>query len=281
MITKLNLARPSRERHGKLPQQQPTDDRMVAGRRYRFERLTLPTVLHDMRFAKDDPGPGDQVPTFDLPKVGGGRVSSRDLTTAGPSLLVFGSSTCPVTDNAAPGLNDLYHRYGHRVRFVMVNVREAHPGATFQQPQTLPAKVAAAERLRDLHGFAFDVAADDVDGTLHRALSPKPNSAYLVGTDGRIHFRAQWANDTSALAAALEAIVAGKAPQRTTSGGIVRPTLRMLRNIAPALDRAGRGAWGDMWRVAPPLAAIAFALKALGIRPGLPRQFNHHRTKAA
>ena len=42
---------------------------------------------------------------------------------------------------------------------------------------------------------------------------------------------------------------------------------RMLRNLAPALDRAGSGAWADLWRVAPPLAAIALALKALGVRP--------------
>jgi hypothetical protein len=43
--------------------------------------------------------------------------------------------------------------------------------------------------------------------------------------------------------------------------------LRMLPNLAPVLDRAGSGAWEDMWRVAPPLAAVALALKALGIRP--------------
>jgi hypothetical protein len=45
------------------------------------------------------------------------------------------------------------------------------------------------------------------------------------------------------------------------------PTLRILRNIAPVLDRAGRSAWADMWRVAPPLAAVALAFKALRIRP--------------
>ena len=41
---------------------------------------------------------------------------------------------------------------------------------------------------------------------------------------------------------------------------------RMLPNIAPTLDRAGRGAWADMWRVAPPLAAIAWILKAFRIK---------------
>lgn len=184
--------------------------------------------------------------------------------------MIFGSSTCLVTDSAAPGLNELYLPFGDRVRFVMVNVREAHPGRAFPQPQTLDAKMAHAERLRDLHGFEFEVAADDVNGTLHRALSPKPNSAYVIGGDGTILFRAHWANDTKALAAALEAIVAGESPHRAQSGGLVKPMLHMLPSLAPVLDRAGRGAWGDMWRAAPPLAAIALALKALRVGPRRP-----------
>lgn len=149
------------------------------------------------------------------------------------------------------------------MRFVMVNVREAHPGKTFPQPGTLDAKVAHAEKLRDLHGFEFDVAVDDVDGTLHRALSPKPNSAYVLGADATILFRAHWANDTKDLAAALSAVVAGESPRRSQSGGVLKSTLRILINIAPVLDRAGSGAWKDMWRLAPPLAAIALALKVL------------------
>jgi hypothetical protein len=149
----------------------------------------------------------------------------------------------------------------------MVNVREAHPGKKFPQPKTLEAKLAHAQQLRNLHGFKFEVAVDDVDGILHRAMSPKPNSAYVLGADRAILFRAHWAHDTKALATALEAIVVGKSPRRSKSGGIVRPMLRMFRNIAPALDRAGTGAWADMWRVAPPLAALAWAFKALGVGP--------------
>ncbi len=244
-----------------------SEEREDVGRRYRFDHLSLPIVMKDLYFRKEDPGPGDRVPEFDLPTVGGGRFRSSDLSESGPALLIFGSSTCPVTDNAAPGLNELYLRFGDRVRFVMVNVREAHPGKAFPQPGTLDAKRAHAERLRDLYGFEFEVAVDDVDGTLHRALSPKPNSAYVLGAGGTILFRAQWANDTKALAAALDAIVAGESPHRSESGGVVKPTLRMLRNLAPVLDRAGSGAWRDMWHVAPPLAAIALALKALRVRP--------------
>jgi len=249
-----------------------TGHREDEGQRYRFQHLALPLVMRDLRFGRHDPRPGDPVPDFDLPLVSGGRFRTADLAETGPVLLVFGSATCPVTDNAAPGLNELHRRFGARVRFVLVNVREAHPGKAFPQPATPAAKLAHASQLPALYGFQFEVAVDDVDGTLHRALGPKPNSAYLLGTDGTILFRAHWANDTQALAAALEAVVAGESPRRSQSGGVVRPMLRMLRNIAPVLDRAGSGAWIDMWRVAPPLAALALALKRLHIGPAQARE---------
>ena len=239
-------------------------------RHYRFDHLSLPLVLRDMYFKAGAPRPGDRVPDFDLPMLGGERFRSTDLGDSGPALLIFGSYTCPVTDGAAPGLNELHARFGDRVRFVMVNVREAHPGKTVPQPETLDEKTAHADQLRDFHGFQFEVAVDDIGGTLHRAVSPKPNSAYLLGKDRTILFRAQWANDTKALAQALEAVVAGESPRRSESGGVFLPMLKVMRYIAPALDRAGGGAWGDMWRAAPPVAALAFALKALRIRPPQP-----------
>jgi hypothetical protein len=238
-----------------------------AGERYRFEHLALSLVMRDMRFAAEDPAPGDRVPEFDLPLLGGGRFRSTDLADSGPALLIFGSSTCPVTDNSAPGLRRLHRQFGTRIRLVLVNVREAHPGEAFAQATTMDAKLGHARRLRDLHGFGFEVAVDDLDGSLHRALGPKPNSAYLLGVEGTILFRAHWANDTEALAAALAEVAAGRSPRRSTSGGLVKPMLRMLRHIAPSLDRAGKGAWPDMWRVAPPLAALAFLFKVLHIRP--------------
>ena len=98
-------------------------------------------------------------------------------------------------------------------------------------------------------------------------MSPKPNSAYVLAPDGTILFRAQWANDTQALAAALEAVVRREVPRPSESGGVLKPTFRMLRNLAPVLDRAGAGGWADMCLVAPPLAMMAFALKVLHIRP--------------
>ena len=127
--------------------------------------------------------------------------------------------------------------------------------------------MANSVKLRDLHDFAFEVAADDIDGTFHRALSPNPNSAYIVAEDGTILFRAQWTNDTKALAEALEAITAGKALRRLQSRDLVRPMLKMLPYGVRVFDRAGKGAWLDMWRAAPPVAFLGFLLKTLRVGP--------------
>ena len=153
----------------------------------------------------------------------------------------------------------------------MVNVREAHPGQSIPQPRSDAEKLGRAIRLHALHGFDFEVAADDIDGSLHRALGTKPNSAYLLDRDGTILFRAHWANDTAGLAAALEAVKSSRTLVPAQSGGLGMAMFRTLKHIGPVLDRAGQGAWRDMWRAAPPLAAVALLLKLLGIRPSIPR----------
>ncbi len=97
-----------------MSEAQRTADSLDVGRRYRFEHLALSTVLRDMYFSREDPGPGDRVPGFDLPTLGGGRFRSSDLGETGPALLIFGSYTCFVTDSAAPGLRELHARFGDR-----------------------------------------------------------------------------------------------------------------------------------------------------------------------
>lgn len=227
---------------------------------YQFDRLSLSILMADMRFKDEDPGPGDFVPEAHLTLQDGQALPLLDPSGATLTLLVFGSSTCPMTDNAVPGLLKLYKSYGDRVRFLMVNVREAHPGRNAPQPHSDMDKMVRARVLQDLHGLPFPVAIDDVAGTLHRALGTKPNSAYLISPTGMILFRAHWANDSKAIEAAIRSALEHQPIRRPTSGGLLLPMMKMLGDIAPVLDRAGRGAWSDMWRVAPPLAALASVL---------------------
>jgi len=129
-------------------------------------------VLGDMSFGKDDLGPGDRILDFDLPTLDEGCLRSADLTETGLAPLVFASYTCPATESAAPGLNQLHARFGGQVRSVMVNVRGAHPGKNVPQPQPMNQKTAHAEQLGAVYGFDFEVAVDDIDDALHCALSP-------------------------------------------------------------------------------------------------------------
>lgn len=236
-----------------------------SGRDYRFERFRMTEGLKDMVYAKSVPRPGDKIPDFELQTLDGTTFSSGDLKETGPVLLVFGSLTCPMTDSAAPGINELHTEFGDRVRFMLVAVREGHPGASVPQPQTLEEKLKHAEMLRDFHGHQFEVAVDDVDGKFHQSLSPKPNSAYILGKDGTILFRAHWASDKKGLARALAAVADGKPPRRSQSGGTMAAMMRMFPYLPAVLDRAGKGAWRDMWMGMPPMAMAGTAMKVIGL----------------
>lgn len=226
-----------------------------AGATYRFTRFRTALLIDDMTFDRAAPGPGDRIPGFDLPVLDGGRFSSTDLGRL-PVLLVFGSRTCPVTESAGPVLHALHAEVGDRVRFVMVNTREAHPGDVFGQPATFAEKVIHAEELRAHHGLPFEVAIDDIDGRLHRAMSPKPNSAYLIDPAGVIRYRAHWANDERGLRAALTAAAAGRHPARRRSRAMLGPLMRAVGHLPGVVSFAGRQVERDVWRAAPPLAVL-------------------------
>lgn len=232
----------------------------IAARKYRYDHPRFyPDILNDMIVTGRDIGPGDRVPPFDLTMTDGARFAAVDPVAKGETLfLVFGSRTCPVTESAAPGLKRLHTIYGDRIRFVMVNVREAHPGVKIPQPQSPELKQLRAADLKAHLDLPFEVAADDIDGSLHRALGARPNSAFIIDPYGDIVFRAQWANVTEAIEAAMADIVTGSAPRRGSVTDTMRAVARMIGYMAPVHFAAGEGAKRDTWRVMPPLGLMMF-----------------------
>lgn len=218
---------------------------------YRYERFGLPHMLADLRFDPASPGPGDPAPDVELVTLEGERLHTRSLPR--PHLFVFGSSTCPMTASAAEPLRRLHERFGQTVRFVVVQVREAHPGAHLPQPEDLATKTRHAELLRDLIGGGMTFAVDDPDGTFHRSLDPKPNAAYLVDAAGTIVFRSIWASDETGLAQALEAVVSDQALPRKQSTRMLGPMLGSLGYLDDVLRAAGPGAARDLALSAPPM----------------------------
>ena len=232
---------------------------------YAYDTFTTGLIIGDLAFSRTDPGPGDIVPAFDLELLGGGRLTRSALGDR-PVLIIFGSMTCPVTESSGPVLNDLHRRYGDRVRFVLVNTREAHPGDRIPQPRELDAKRRRAAELRDHHGFSFEVAVDAIDGGFHRAMSPKPNSAYLVRPDGVIAYRAHWANDRAGLERALTAVLNGDRIAGR-SRAMFGPLLRAIGHLPAIGRRGGAKVMRDVWLAVPPFAVMAVLTRPLVFFP--------------
>ncbi len=162
-----------------------------------------------------------------------------------------------MTASAGPALKRLYADYGDRVAFVTLYVREAHPGNRYPQPQTFEQKLDHARVYQERDRIPWPVAVDDVDGTLHRVLDPKPNAAYLMDTDGNVAFRALWSNDERVLREGLEALVSGQPLPIGEREPRVVPNLKGLGKMYEVLSFAGEQAKEDVQREVPPMYAMA------------------------
>lgn len=224
---------------------------------YRYERVTMALLMDDMRFNKDTRAAGEPFPQFDLPTTDGRRIRKDDFVGKRPLLVVFGSKSCPLTVSSIEPLSQLHQRFGHEIEFVTVNVREAHPGENISQPMIAEQKVRHARELQTRYEIPWVVAVDDIDGTLHRALDTKPNSAYLMDKNGKIAFRTLFAGDDTALEQALLSVSKGHPTPNKESRAMLKPMLRAIGFIDSILKEAGPQAQRDMLRVAPPLILTA------------------------
>lgn len=221
---------------------------------YRYKRFTTSLLLRDLRFGKEAAGPGDSFPSFELLTTNGDRLVKDDVFGHKPVLLIFGSMTCPMTASAAPSVQELHDEFGDRVDFIMLYVREAHPGEHFTQSETMEEKLEYARALQEFYDIQWTVAADNIDGDLHRALDPKPNAAFLMNSEGIILFRSLWAADRDAMRQALAAAAAGRAPERKQSETLLGPVIRAMGQVQEVMNRGGPQAISDLWRAGFPMA---------------------------
>jgi len=177
-----------------------------------------------------------------------------------------------MTASAGPALRRLHHELADRVAFLTVYAREAHPGSRYPQPDTLDEKLAHARAyvLRDR--VDWTVAVDDLDGSFHRSLDPKPNTAYFVDIDGRIVFRALWSNDEKGLRRGFNVLLSGDPPSH--SGEYQGKALAMMRGLGmmdEVIGGAGDSARRDFRRAMPAVYALARVARLFRPLPPLGR----------
>lgn len=241
---------------------------MNSDQEYRYKNFTMNLLFRDLRFNRSAPVAGDTFPDFDLMTTTGEQVKKGDYLGNKPLLLIFGSLTCPMMASSMPTLKRLHRKFGDQVEFVMLNVREAHPGEKIPQPEATAQKMSNATILKEHFDMPWTVASDDINGSLHRSLDTKPNAAFLMDTKGKLVFRSIWARDDQALETALDNLVNGKVQVKTQSAKMVMPVIRAMGYFADTMNRAGPRAWREMWIAGFPIALVGFVA---GLLKPLPR----------
>ena len=146
------------------------------------------------------PGRSEPMPAMTLETIDG---SARSLADYRGRTLVLetGSVTCPMYAKGVPGMADLVARHPD-VAFVLLYVREAHPGGRVGPHRNTAEKRAAGRMVSAVHHDRREVLLDDLDGTAHRMLGAFPNMVYVVDPDGVVAFRGDW-TDVDAVTAVL------------------------------------------------------------------------------
>ncbi len=104
-----------------------------------------------------------------------------------------GSSTCSMYTKNIPGMEALRAEHAD-VEFLVIYVREAHPGERLHQHKNDEEKTAAAKLLQPRYAEYRRILVDSHAGDFHRAYGMKPNLMYVIRPDGTVHYRCDWAH---------------------------------------------------------------------------------------
>ena len=138
------------------------------------------------------PAAGDKVKDYTFTDLDTGKKVKLSDFKGKWVVMETGSSTCSMYTKNIPDMTDLTKQFPD-VEFLLIYVREAHPGERLGPHQNFEEKTKAAGLLKPRYGEYRRVLVDDIDGSYHLAHGAMPNTVYIVRPDGVIHYRCNWA----------------------------------------------------------------------------------------
>jgi len=108
-----------------------------------------------------------------------------------PVVIETGSVTCPIYASNVKKMQQLKQEFPD-VQFVVLYVREAHPGTATPFHEDIEAKLEQAQRLKKEHSDDRLVLVDHINGSIHQKYGDLPNTVYFVNTDGTVLYRGNW-----------------------------------------------------------------------------------------
>ena len=140
----------------------------------------------------EGPKAGEAFIDFQALTLDGKKVSLSDYLDK-PIVLDTGSITCPMYANTKTAMNKLKKQYLD-VHFLLLYIREAHPGGRTKSINTMEEKINHAKLIDKYYNEQREILIDDVDGTAHKLYGGMPNMTYVIGINGIVKFRANWTN---------------------------------------------------------------------------------------
>jgi hypothetical protein len=158
-----------------------------------------------------------------------------------------------MTAGARAGLKDLYNDFGTHIEFVSVYIREAHPGEKYPHHTSQDQKLRHARDWVDQDRIPWTVAVDTLEGSVHQAYGPLPNSVYLMDRTGRVAFRALWAGQERLLRDNIEELLqreaAGEDPINLgQEENLIIPLIHGAAEFDHAVARGGEKSTQDFRR---------------------------------
>ena len=102
-----------------------------------------------------------------------------------------GSLTCPMYVKNVKPFAQLKAKFPD-VEWLVVYVREAHPGEKTEQAGSIEEKIAYAKRTKEDYREVRKIAVDTVDGKWHHDWGLLPNTVYVINPEGKVIYRADW-----------------------------------------------------------------------------------------
>jgi len=173
-------------------------------------------------------------------------------------VLESASITCPATIGTTNDMQRLVRQYSD-VTFLLLYVREAHPGERITAHTSFDEKLSCAKRFQEEEHDNRRIVVDDLEGTAHKQYGLFPNFVYVIDSEGYIAWRTPW-NVTKRLNEVLASI--HKNPHARFPEEYLLP---YIKNMGfRALKRAGWRTILDLIPNIPYFIWIRHRLKKLG-----------------
>lgn len=140
---------------------------------------------------------GDPAPDFTLSALSGKQVTLSSSQGKKPVVLIFGSCTCPPFRRQIGDVERIYQSYKDKADFLLVYIREAHPGSkipginggqAIDQTETLAERMKLAAEFSEELKLTMPIVVDREDNKVNAAYAGWPNRLAVVGVDGKIAY---------------------------------------------------------------------------------------------